>query len=101
MEELIEQFACLDIDALRHDVDEILRCYFGMCANLEKSRLLLRKTNTQYTERIMYDNIVQIISKKGYITCLLEIMPLIDEYIALIFDEVETQYYVKSSFSLG
>lgn len=101
MDELIQQFGCLEIDVLQHDVDEILRCYFDMCANIDKSRLLLKKRNIYYTERILYDNIVRIIGEKGYTVCLLEIMPLIDEYIAFVFDELEEQYYVKSSFSLG
>lgn len=101
MEELIQQFGCLEIDALQHDVDEILRCYFDMCANIDKNRLLLKKISINYTERNLYDNIVRIIGEKGYIACLLEIMPLIDEYIAIVFDESEEQYYAKSSFSLG
>lgn len=88
MDMLIEQLQTLQVDPLAHDVDVIMQCYQDEKHTLDTSSLLLRWNNTYKTTQELYANICQHVSKKGMSYCLLDLMPLIDEYLDYTFGDI-------------
>lgn len=64
--------------ALENDLNIILHCYQIKSPVLNINNLYYKKNNSR-----LYNQLVKIINKRGLAPILLEIMPYIDDYLAL------------------
>lgn len=80
---LTKQFETLNIspdEALKHDVEYIIWLYYKEIPTINPNLLKLKK-NTFIN---LYNNIINILNEKDETKNLLEMMPLIDEYLSYL-----------------
>jgi hypothetical protein len=78
---IIEAIHSLNLNLdLKADVDYLIYCYENEIIQIDYTILKI-KNNMHFDGHDLYKNIVKIISEKCYSHNLLDMMPLIDEYI--------------------
>lgn len=85
MDDITNLLSQLRVDPLEHDVDVIVRCYESEMESINYTQLLLKWNNTYATGQEVYKKICEILSRKGLGCCLLEMMPLLDDYLEYTF----------------
>lgn len=75
--------SALEQEILEHDINHIIKCYKDDLATLTFTFLHMPPNSCRHTHYI-YQKILGIISEKSVSPNLLEIMPLIDDYLEYI-----------------
>ncbi len=78
--QLLEQFSRLNVSPLAQDLEIILQCYYTQQPQLPLHMLQITK-NTYVSPQKLYNAIVEMLASKQLSHLLLDVMPLIDDYL--------------------